>query len=50
MVADVVTDLDVDMAIDMAVDKDVDVADYVWTLTTHIFMGQYQLAQIFSAY
>jgi hypothetical protein len=34
---------------DIAIDMDVDVADDVDT-ETHVFMGQYQAGQIFSAY
>jgi hypothetical protein len=47
MAANVAVEMDVDMAIDMAIDKHVYVADDMWTLTSHIFMGQYQVAQIF---
>jgi hypothetical protein len=46
---DIAVDVDVDMAIDLTANMDVDL-QMTWTLTTHIFMGQYQVVQIFLTY
>jgi hypothetical protein len=44
-----ITNHERNIAADVAIDMDVDVADDVDT-ETHVFMGQYQVGQIFSAY
>jgi hypothetical protein len=42
-------DMPDDVDVDVAADMDVDMAINM-TLTNHIFLGQYQMAQIFLAY